>query len=58
MAKFQLYKNIKWEYYWHLRANNGNKICWSEGYTTKQSAKESIEFTQINAKDSPIEDNT
>lgn len=58
MAKFHIHKNTKWEYYWYLQANNWNKICWSEGYSTKQSVKESIEFTQVNAKESPIQDNT
>lgn len=58
MAKFHIHKNNKEEYYWYLQAKNGNKICWSEWYTTKQSAKESIEFTKLNAKDSPIEDHT
>lgn len=58
MAKFQIYKNNKWEYYWRLKANNWDIICWSEGYTTKENAKKSIEFTQVNAKDSPIEDNS
>jgi uncharacterized protein YegP (UPF0339 family) len=29
-------------YYWHLKADNGEKLCHSEVYTTKQAAREGI----------------
>ncbi|EKE27720.1 MAG: hypothetical protein ACD_3C00164G0002 [uncultured bacterium (gcode 4)] len=58
MAKFELLKNSKWETYWHLKANNWEKICWSEWYSSKQNALDSINFVKVNAKESPISDNT
>lgn len=54
MAKFHILKNDKW-FYWHLKANNWNKICWSwEFYTTKENAEKGIEFVKNFSKDSEI----
>lgn len=58
MAKFHIKKNEKW-FYWHLKANNWDKICWSwEFYTTKQNAKNSIEFVQKYSAWAEVSDDT
>jgi uncharacterized protein YegP (UPF0339 family) len=48
-AKFELYKDKKGEYRWKLIATNGQTIAVSEGYTTKESAKNGIESVKKNA---------
>lgn len=58
MAKFILKNYTPDQYYWILQANNGNNICWCEGYTTKQSAKDAIAFVKANAASAPIVDQT
>lgn len=58
MANFHILKNDKW-FYWHLKANNGNKICWSwEFYTTKENAEKGIEFVKNFSKDAKIIDDS
>jgi hypothetical protein len=54
MAKFEIRRNTNDEYYWRLIANNGQIICWSEGYTRKQNAEDSIAFVKANAANAPI----
>ncbi len=58
MAKFKIYKDRSSEYRWHLVSNNGEKICWAEGYSSKQNAKKSIQFVTVNAPSAKIEDHT
>lgn len=57
-AKFVLWqssKDDKW--YWHLKSTgNGEIVCWAEGYTTKQSAKDAINWVYNNAGDATLED--
>lgn len=48
-AKFELYKDRKGEYRWKLVAPNGQVIAVSEGYTTKESAKNGIDSVKKNA---------
>ena len=43
MGKFTLFKGQNGQFYWNLKAGNGEKICHSEGYTTKQSALNGIQ---------------
>lgn len=58
MAKFHILENDKW-FYWHLKANNWNKICWSwELYTTKENALKWINFVKSFSKDAEIKDDT
>ena len=42
-GKFKIKKSINNQYYWILVAPNGETLCQSETYTTKQSAKNGIE---------------
>ncbi|WP_322995595.1 YegP family protein [Castellaniella sp.] len=42
--KFTLYKDARGEWRWRLKAANGNIVCISsEGYSSKQNARHSIE---------------
>lgn len=42
MAKFELFKGENGNYYFRLKAENGEIIARSEGYTTKQGAQNGI----------------
>lgn len=44
--------------YWHLKANNGEKLCHSEVYTTKQAAQDGIAAVKRVAPGSPVHDRT
>jgi hypothetical protein len=55
-AKFELYKDKKGEFRWKLIATNGQTIAISEGYTTKESAKNGIESVKKNAPIAAIEE--
>lgn len=56
--KFQIFKGKDYQYYFRLRARNGEIVCSGEGYTTLQSCKHGIEVIQKIAKDAPVEDLT
>jgi uncharacterized protein YegP (UPF0339 family) len=43
------------QFYWKLNAANVEKLCVSEGYTTKQNAINGIESCQRNAPDAEID---
>lgn len=59
MAKFELFKSNKnGQFYFHLKASNGEIIASSEGYTTKQNAQKGIEAIKNVAADALIEDQT
>lgn len=48
-AKFELYKDKKGEFRFRLVAPNGQTIAVSEGYKTKESAKNGIDSIKKNA---------
>lgn len=49
--KYQIFKSaINQEYYYHLRAENGEPILSGEGYTTKQSCLSGIESVKLNSR--------
>lgn len=54
--KFQVFKGKDNQYYFRLRAKNGEIVCNSEGYTTIQSCKQGIEAIKRIAQEAPIED--
>ncbi|MFW5714126.1 MAG: YegP family protein [Brevefilum sp.] len=58
MTKFEIKKASNGEFYWVYVAANGEPICRSETYTTKQSAKHSIEVVQKNAASAEVVDLT
>ncbi|MDG1286258.1 MAG: YegP family protein [Rickettsiales bacterium] len=51
MGKFTLFTGKNGEFYWNLKAGNGEVIGKSEGYTTKAAAMNGIESTRKNADD-------
>ena len=59
MSKFQIYKDRKGEYRWHLRARNGEIIADSnEGYSSKASCKHGIDLVKEQAASAAVEDQT
>lgn len=60
MATFLLKKKINGEFYWALRSDkNYETIAMSsEGYSTRQAAKDSIEWVRANAKEAGFKDET
>ncbi len=53
--KFVLYKDKRGEWRWRLKAANGNIICVSsEGYSSKQSAQQSIQSVKKGAVEAPV----
>ncbi|MCP9751259.1 YegP family protein [Ferruginibacter sp. HRS2-29] len=51
MGKFVIKKGTNSQYYFSLKAENGQKILSSEGYTTKSACEGGIESVKANAKD-------
>lgn len=51
MSKFTLFTGKNGEFYWNLKAGNGEIIGKSEGYTTKAAAMNGIESTRKNASE-------
>lgn len=49
MAKFQLFSGKDGDFYWRLRANNGEPILSSEGYESKSGAQNGIQSAKDNA---------
>lgn len=53
--KFVLYKDARGEWRWRFKAANGNIVCVSsEGYSSKQSAQQSIESVKKGMPDAPV----
>jgi uncharacterized protein YegP (UPF0339 family) len=50
-GKFEIFKDKRGEYRFHLKASNGEVIASSEGYKTKASAENGIKSVQTNAPD-------
>lgn len=48
-SRFTLFKGTNGQYYFHLKAGNGEKVLHSEGYTTKSSCDNGIESVKQNA---------
>jgi uncharacterized protein YegP (UPF0339 family) len=57
-AKFQIKKNVSGQYYFVLKAPNGETIATSESYTTKQACKLGIEAVRKYAPIAKEEDLT
>ncbi len=54
--KFQVFKGHDGQYYFRLKAANGEIICASQGYTTKQSCLNGIAAIKSVAASAPIEE--
>ena len=58
MGKFTLFKGQDGQFYFNLKASNGEIICQSEGYVSKQGAENGIASIKRNAADAEIDDET
>lgn len=56
MGKFEIFKGRNGQYYFRLKAGNGEIIAQSEGYATKSAARNGIESVKKNAAGAPVED--
>ena len=56
--KFVINRSLNMQYYFTIVAGNGQKLCTSETYTTKQAAKDTIQSIKTYAGNATIEDNT
>jgi len=55
---FEILRATSGGYYWRLKAANGEVLCHSEVYTTKQSAQVGIEAVKRLAPGAPTYDRT
>lgn len=58
MGTFTLFKGKDDQYYFNLKADNGEIIAQSEGYTSKQSAENGIASVRSNAPAASVDDQT
>lgn len=59
MAKFVIYSDTAGEFRWHLKANNGEIIADSaEGFTRRETVKESVRLVKTLAPRAEVEDKT
>lgn len=49
MIVYEVYLGKDNLYHWRLKASNGEIVCWSEGYSSKQGAMTSVAWTMKNA---------
>lgn len=49
-GKFEIFKGTDSQFYFRLKAPNGEIIGWSEGYTMKQSAQTGIASVRVNSQ--------
>ena len=52
--KFEVYKDKKGEFRFRLKATNGNILCASEGYTSKEGCMKGIKSVVSNAPEAAI----
>ncbi|MFM2119772.1 MAG: hypothetical protein RL722_1240 [Pseudomonadota bacterium] len=55
---FEILRAERGGYYWRLKALNGETLCHSEVYTTKQAALGGIEAMKRVAPNAPVHDRT
>lgn len=48
MGKIEIFKGENNQYYFHIKASNGQIVAVSEGYTTKEACKDGIESVKEN----------
>jgi uncharacterized protein YegP (UPF0339 family) len=53
--KFQIFKGKDGQYYFHLRAANGEIICNGEGYTSLQNCRNGISAIKKVAVQAPVQ---
>ncbi|MDL2205536.1 YegP family protein [Eubacteriales bacterium OttesenSCG-928-N13] len=55
--KFEIFTGKDEQFYFHLKAKNGQIVLASEGYTAKESAFKGIQSVGDNAPEAPVEIN-
>lgn len=58
MVRFEIYVNRANQYQWRLVAANNQIVCWGEGYSSKQSALDSVNWVKRWAASAPVRDLT
>jgi uncharacterized protein YegP (UPF0339 family) len=49
MIHFEIYLGNDKLWHWRLKASNGQIVCWSEGYSSKQNAEDSVAWVRLHA---------
>jgi uncharacterized protein YegP (UPF0339 family) len=57
-AKFEMFKDNKGEYRFHLRGSNGRIVLASQGYNQREGCLNGIESVRENAPDAELEELT
>lgn len=52
MGKYQIKKSVNYQYYWVLKASNGETLIKSETYVTKDGCKNGIYSSKVSVSDS------
>lgn len=52
--KFEYWYGVGGEWYWRLKANNGEILCHSEGYTRKYDCQKGIEACKRAVKSATV----
>lgn len=55
---FEIHRAQGGGYFWRLKSANGEKLCHSEVYTTKQAAQNGVEAVKRIAPAAPVNDLT
>lgn len=52
--KIKVFKGMDGQWYWHILASNGKKMCQSEGYKKKATLLKTLKSLKAKLKDAPI----
>jgi uncharacterized protein len=55
---FEIWKSVNGQFYWTLKSSNGEKLCTSETYVSKQGAQNGIAAVKRIAPGAPTYDRT
>jgi hypothetical protein len=58
VGKFEIFRAVNGSYYFRLKSPNGEIICTSEGYTSKQGAQNGVHAVKTYAPLAPVIDLT
>ena len=58
MVRYEIFRDRAGEFRWRLVAANNREVCWSEGYSTKQGAVDSVDWVKSWAFMAPVNDLT
>lgn len=55
-AQFEVRKSVAGKYFWRFKGANGETVCFSEEYESKQGCLDGIASVKNNAANAPIDD--